>query len=129
MTTIAIIILYVITIGLAYIQGVRYRNTRFALRGQDRRTRDLHKQLSNLARNIDALRREIDYLKDEATNFRQVIRKIHIRLKRTETALGIEEGRENVRAENLRKTKTAGAGSPLPATFAPRTPRPAKKQS
>lgn len=124
MTLLAILVLLALLIGLAYIQGVRYRNLRFALRRQDDRLEDLRRSLDQATKDLASLKTAHS---EDAAHVRFGVGDIHRRLKRTEIALGIDEGRRSVRAENARKTRLPGAGSPLPATFAPRPPRTTKK--
>ena len=107
--------------SLALYQRSRSREYRHILRRQDERIKSLSQELTEKECTIYNLRKHAD---DNFAHYCREIHEIHSRLKRCETALGIESGRRNVRGENNeRRNRAQGEGSPLPATFAQRAPR------
>ena len=107
--------------SIALYQRSRSREYRHILRRQDERIKALFQELAQKEDAINALRK---YAENNFAHYCREIHEIHSRLKRCETALGIESGRRNVRGENNeRRNRALGEGSPLPATYAQRAPR------
>ena len=106
--------------SLALYQRSRSREYRHVLLRQDERIKALSQELTQKEDTINALRKEAQ---DNFAHYSREIHEIHSRLKRCETALGIESGRRNVRGENNeRRNRALGEGSPLPATYEQRAP-------
>ena len=107
--------------SIALYQRSRSREYRHILRRQDERIKALSQELTQKEDTINDLRK---YAEGNFAHYCREIHEIHSRLKRCETALGIESVRKNVRGENNeRRNRAQGEGSPLPATYAQRAPR------
>lgn len=107
--------------SLALYQRLRSREYRHILLRQDERIKALSQELTQKEDAINDLRKHAE---GNFAHYCREIHEIHSRLKRCETALGIESGRRNVRGENNeRRNRALGEGSPLPATFAQRALR------
>ena len=118
---ISVLICVLCMCSIALYQRSRSREYRHILRRQDERIKALSQELTQKEDTINALRKEA---KDNFAHYSREIHEIHSRIKRCETALGIESGRRNVRGDNNeRRNRALGEGSPLPATYAQRAPR------
>lgn len=112
----AVIFALCVTLAVLY-----HRATWSILLRQGERIKALSQALTQKEDAINDLRKDAE---DNFAHYCREIHEIHSRLKRCETALGIESGRRNVRGENNeRRNRALGEGSPLPATFAQRAPR------
>lgn len=116
------IIIYAVIFALCVTLAVLYHRAiwKISLR-QDERIKALSQELAQNRVRLNDLHKHAE---DNFAHYSREIHEIHSRLKRCETALGIESGRRNVRGENNEKrNRSLGEGSPLPATYAQRAPR------